>query len=252
MDINMKRKPLIIIQARLNSSRYPRKILSLISDVPSIVYQYRRIQENSGTSNMVVAIPNTSDNDQLNNLLRHYNIPVFRGHATNVLSRFIECANWHESTVIVRVNGDCPLISPSTITKTLTTFFSIKDCNYVSTILDSSFPLGEHCECFDLKSLEFAQNNLSPSAEECEHVTPILYNNSKYFKCFPVVNSDFGYFNPKMRLCIDYPEDLVFIHSLLKRLPTEGFELADIVKVVNEYPELVGINSQYMKDRTIL
>ena len=247
----MKREPLIIIQARLNSTRYPKKVLSLLDGIPLIVYQYQRIFKNIPTGNIVVAIPNTSDNHALNDLLCLHNIPVFRGHPTNVLKRYIQCANYYDSNIIIRVNGDCPLISPSSIINTLETFTQSPSCDYASTILDNSFPLGEHCECFDLDTLVYAYDNFNPSIKECEHVTPVLYNNRNFFKCIPVKNSSLIPFNLNIRLCIDYPEDLLFIESLLRRLPRNSFDLADIVEAIDKEPHLVNINSQYMKEKTV-
>jgi len=247
----MTSEPLIIIQARLDSCRLPRKTLALIDGLPSIVYQYRRVRQSNKINNIVVAIPDTQQNNDLEDVLTDYHVPVYRGHPSNLLNRYIECASFYKSQTILRINGDCPLISASSIDKTFETYINASNAHYTSTILDNSFPLGEHCECFALESLIYAKASLNPTEMDCEHVTPILYNNPKVFTCLPVKHPNLQHYNQLIRLCVDYPEDLLFVRALLKKAKDASFDLMDIIRMIDDNPELLRFNSHLIKDRRV-
>ena len=56
---------LIIIQARLGSTRFKQKVIKPITKYPSIVYQYKRIEKIKKYAKIVVAIPNNENNTEL-------------------------------------------------------------------------------------------------------------------------------------------------------------------------------------------
>ena len=242
-------KTILIIQARLGSSRFPSKVLLPIKNKPSIIYQYNRIKNCNYIKNIIVAIPDNKENDLLDEILRKENIPVFRGNENNVFNRFINCADLYKAENIIRINGDCPLISPKTIECIVNLFNENLSYDYLSTTLDESFPIGEHVEIFKLSSIKKAAL-LNLSSADMEHVTPVFYNNNMHFKTLKY-ESKLSY-PKKLRLCIDYPEDYEFISKLVNYFPDDyNFELEDIINIVNKHPELMDINSFYNKSRTI-
>ena len=72
--------------------------------------------------------------------------------------------------LVVRLNGDCPLISLSTIEQCINAFDK-NNVDYISTTLNN-FPLGEHVEAHN-ESLKRA-SKLRLNEQEMEHVTPIF------------------------------------------------------------------------------
>ena len=245
----MTQKVSVFIQARVTSSRFPGKVLKEIGQLPSIVYQYNRALRSKLADNISVLIPNNKENDILEKTLIKYHIPYFRGDEENVAQRFIDAANFYGSDTIVRINGDCPLISASTIDTTISAFEKDKTIDYASTILDNSYPLGEHCECFYLHSLLQGLDEFKINKAYAEHVTPIFYNNQSIFKCKAV--SYQKSIPDDLRLCIDYPEDYIFIKQVLSHLADkDNFELEDIIEIVNCHPDLISANSKYQKSKT--
>ena len=55
--------------------------------------------------------------------------------------------------------------------------------DYVSNILDTTYPSGLHIEIMNFKSLKIAHENASKASER-EHVTPYIYNNPKNLNFF--------------------------------------------------------------------
>lgn len=238
----------IFIQARLTSTRFPNKVIQDIQGLPSIVFQYRRVKRSFLASHIVVIIPDDADNDHLADILDKYCINYFRGHPDNLIQRFMEAAAFYSSEIIVRLNGDCPLISSSTIDATISTFTSRDQVDYCSTTLDKAFPLGEHCEAFLYSSLLNAISRFEISKDVAEHVTPVFYNNLDFFNCLSV---PFAYkFPQNLRLCVDYHEDLHFVRTLLSLFPKKSYlDLLEIIEMVEKNPSLLGINSHFQKDR---
>lgn len=244
----MKQKISIFIQARVTSTRLPGKVLKDINQLPSIVYQYNRVIKSKLADHIAVVIPNDNENDVLANTLLQYKIPHFRGEADNVLQRFIDSALYYGTTTIVRINGDCPLISSSTIDNTIKKFQQDDTVDYASTILDATYPLGEHCECFYLSSLIKGLLTFQINNDYAEHVTPLFYNNREIFNCIAVSYEIDVPVN--LRLCIDYPEDYIFIKELVSRLTHyKIFDLVDIIHVVEKYPALLEINGNHIKSK---
>ena len=83
---------LVIVQARMSSTRLPGKVLELVNGMPVIYWQIERIKKSSMNLRIVVATSNDASDDQLVNFLISKNIEVFRGSLDNVYSRFIEVA----------------------------------------------------------------------------------------------------------------------------------------------------------------
>ena len=238
---------LLIIQARLTSSRLPRKVLLPICDRPAVVYLYERLKVLAGVVRIVVAIPEDKDNNELARELEVHNVPYLRGAATDVFARFKMCIGIYAPRMIIRVNADCPLLSPSTVERSIAVMNSMGDLDYVSTTLDDAFPVGEHVECFTSTAFDKSEKFLDSAAYR-EHVTPAIYNNPDRFSCQALL-SEVSY-PSGLRLCVDYFEDYRFISSIAEHFsPRIDFDLSSIVDYVSENPRLLKINNQYSKSR---
>ena len=87
----MALRTLVIIQARVNSTRLPRKVLRTINGLPMIYHVIRRVQQLGFP--IVVATPDDPG-----------------GPEDDVLTRFCRVAQAHPTvTRFIRITGDCPL-----------------------------------------------------------------------------------------------------------------------------------------------
>lgn len=66
----------IIIQARLTSTRLPKKILLNLGENNSIDFLIHRLSKCENVSEIIFAIPNTSENDELETFLRKENANI--------------------------------------------------------------------------------------------------------------------------------------------------------------------------------
>jgi spore coat polysaccharide biosynthesis protein SpsF len=127
--------PGIIIQARLGSSRFPRKILHEIDGkrLLDIVYE----QCTSTELPVVLAMPigDKTDEIKIN--------PIFFGAGNDVISRFYHCAKKFEFDPVIRVCADAKLIYSDLILQQLENYNNYKHLTY-----------GNFCEVFSFKQLE--------------------------------------------------------------------------------------------------
>lgn len=117
-----KLAPLAIVQARIGSQRLPRKMLLRVAGKPLIWFAWNAAVRAFGRENVVIAMPATPENDELETevLSMDAGVLTFRwdGPEWDVLGRFWHCAHvyrWHPDSVIVRVTPDDPFKDPGTM-----------------------------------------------------------------------------------------------------------------------------------------
>ena len=240
----------IIIQARMGSTRLPGKVLEILgSDLtPLLLYVYKRVKRSKKVDQFIIATSTDQKDDPIYELALENNISVFRGSENNVLKRFYDTAKENKLTTIIRINADCPFIDPVIIDLMIDLWRKNSDLDYLSTILNETFPLGMHIEIFSFDALADANINATLD-EEKEHVTPYIYNNSKFNK----LSYDSEKNLSKYRLTIDFPEDLVFARKVIKILESEnlGYSIEELISVLEKNPYLTEINSEYKKRQFI-
>ena len=239
---------LVICQARMESQRYPSKILSSFCGQRMLIFQLARLDQCKYP--VMVALPNTPDN--VNNvkplLDRHeYSAAFVNGDPNDVLGRYYHVAAYYQTCAdqgydaIVRVTGDCPLIDPHVINDCVA-YFRAGHYDHVGLALE--WGDGFDCEVFSLAALENAYHHATLPSER-EHVTPYIYHHPDLFRLgtFPCP-LDLSW----MRCSVDTPEDMEMIDSLARMcLTLRGFHFTwqDIWQVASQYPRY----EQYMRRR---
>ena len=84
---------ILIIQARLGSKRFRNKVIRKINQNTLIEILLKRISK-SPLYKVVVAIPDTIENDKLFKILKKKEIEVFKGDENDVLSRYYYAAKY--------------------------------------------------------------------------------------------------------------------------------------------------------------
>jgi len=103
----MQKNVVAIIQARLTSTRLPKKILAPIEGKPMIEHVIDRVKKAMFIKKIVVASPQK--------LPLELDVPIFYGSEDDVLSRYYFCAKKYRAEIIVRITSDCPLLDPTII-----------------------------------------------------------------------------------------------------------------------------------------
>lgn len=161
---------MIIVQARMGSTRLPGKVLLPLGDTTVIGFMLRRIH----LEELTVTIPNgSSDNPLADQLTNEYGYCVCRGSENDVLARFYDAAG--DDGMIVRLTADCPFVDPDLVSKGID-LFDGGGYDYLST----SHPERRVTRGFDVEI--FSREALVRAHFECgdaqhrEHVTQHFYD----------------------------------------------------------------------------
>ena len=109
-------KTILIVQARMNSSRLPGKILMpLVKKLPLIGVLLKRLNKLNKVDKVIVATSKNKENDILVNYLKEKNFAYFRGNENDTLKRFYDASKKNNAKTIIRITADCPLTDPKLI-----------------------------------------------------------------------------------------------------------------------------------------
>lgn len=235
----MKKGVSIIIQARMGSSRLPRKIFEDILGKSILWHVINRVSKSKYCDEVIVATTNNVNDDAVEKYCIDNNMKCFRGAEEDVLDRYYRCAKKYNCKDIVRITADCPLHDASVIDRVIETYLG-QQYDYVSNTLEYTYPDGLDVEVFSFKVLEEAWKNAIYSSER-EHVTPFIRNNNKYKKFN--VKSDEQY--PIYRLTLDCIEDYELINKVYNCFGRYNFSLDETVGFLKSNPELLKLNENY-------
>jgi spore coat polysaccharide biosynthesis protein SpsF len=233
---------LSIIQARYSSSRLPGKVLKPILGKPMLLRQIERINRAKRIDRLVVATSVDKSDNEIENICRINNIVCFRGSLDDVLDRFYQAALQYNPEHIVRLTGDCPLADPEVIDAIIKMHVE-GGYDYTSNCIKMTFPDGLDTEVFTFKALRVAwEEACLPSHRE--HVTQFFHKNPERYQLGSYTNNvDLSH----LRWTVDEELDFILVTKIYEALYPEksDFTTEDILKLLDEKPELKTINSAY-------
>lgn len=228
-----------ILQARMQSTRLPGKILKPLLSQPMLYRQIERITRCHKINQLVVATSDQLEDDAVVDVCTPINVPVYRGKLHDVLDRYYHAALAFDAQQIVRLTADCPLTDPSLI-DSLITFHLQGNFAYSSNAIDRTYPRGLDAEIFSILTLTTAWQE-AKLASQREHVTSFIYNNPQKFPMGVYKDSqDLS----KLRWTVDYAEDFELITKIYEDLypKNPAFTTQDILQLLAQRPELIKIN----------
>ena len=225
---------LVILQARMSSRRLPGKVLLILNDKPMIYWQIKRILRAKSITKLVVAISEHPSDDILANYLDEIAQEYIRGPLDNVLERFIQANKLYNPQNIVRITGDCPFVMPEIIDSVVSLFNETK-FDYVSNVVDLTFPDGLDVEVFNANILEKLTNYPLSSVEK-EHVTLGILNRKDDFIIGNYSNSkNLSHY----RWTVDTAEDFNFVSKIFANFRSSevAFTFDEIQRFIENNPE---------------
>lgn len=230
-------KTVAFIQARMSSSRFPGKVLAELDGRPMIGFMVDRVRQAETLDEIVVLTSVDASDDALAETLSRLSIPFFRGDLNDVLNRYVQAAATFEPTTVVRLTGDCPLSDPSII-DAVVRLRAETSADYASNIDPPTFADGWDVECCTRDALERAGREAARPAER-EHVTLWMRSNEANLHR---VNYIGLVDTSRLRLTVDYPDDLEVVRHLVRLMHKRNFDQFDMLRCLNAHPELLGGN----------
>lgn len=245
MSIPDHLRPVVAItQARISSTRLPRKVLLEVAGETLLWWHLTRLQRARTLDRIVVATTAEPGAEEIVAIADRLGLASLRGALDDVLARFGAAAALAGARTIVRVTSDCPLIDPVLVDRAVEAYAETwPDCRYLS--LDvGTYPRGLDCEVFDRAGLDEAMA-LAVEPAEREHVTPYL----RQPRFAPRHLAPEGAVAPH-RWCVDTPEDFALIERILGVLgDLPGFGWREVAQLVEARPDWQALNAAVAQKR---
>lgn len=229
-----------IIQARINSDRFPVKVFARFSDGSVVLERVIKQVLFSEMIDKVVVATNYISFSSISSFVQSNfkDVTVISGPDDDVLERFVSCLRIFDNVdTVVRITADNPLTCPK--------FIDYAICKHLEENADLThflgIPLGTGVEVINPNVL-FKVSELTYDPYDREHVTPFIYKNREIFK---VVEPMFEVGNfQDFRVTIDTKEDLEFVNNILRLL---GYKMPvyveDIISIYPEFTEALSARS---------
>jgi glutamate-1-semialdehyde aminotransferase/spore coat polysaccharide biosynthesis protein SpsF (cytidylyltransferase family) len=229
-----------IVQARMESSRFPGKVMAEIHGLPMIRRVVDRLRGAASIDLVVVAISDRPADDELADYCAAHAVECFRGSSDDVLDRFYRAALRYSAGAVARITGDCPLVDPRVVDRVVETFRRTGD-QYVTNTLRGTYPDGLDVEVFSFDALAQAWRDARRPAER-EHVTPYIRTSGRF--TVRDVESEVDCSARDLRWTVDHPADLEFVRAVYRHLAAKPgiFGMADVLALLDREPSLLEMN----------
>jgi spore coat polysaccharide biosynthesis protein SpsF len=205
-----------IVQARMNSHRFPGKMMQDLEGAPVMEWVLHRTARARLLDGVVLATTEQAADDPLVEVGQRLGVGIFRGDENDVLGRFARAAEISKAETVVRICADRPLVDPGIIDLAIRTFDDVKPDLAFNHISEGSerWPRGFGAEVLSAELLASMDHN-AKAPDDREHVTIYAWKHRDQYriapaKCPPELDPGM----PDLKLDLDTPEDLQRLRKL--------------------------------------
>tara|TARA_B100000795_G_scaffold205792_1_gene159296 strand:- start:11993 stop:12754 length:762 start_codon:yes stop_codon:yes gene_type:complete len=233
---------LLIIQARLGSTRLQGKVLLPIEGKPLLQRIVERLGNSDIVDQIIIATSNKEIDTPIEDFARNLNVMCYRGSENDVLDRYYRAAQSVQSSAndtIIRVCADNPLHHSDVMDFVLNQFEQgdydyFSNSNYEPDFLEDGFDV----EVFRYWLLEKTWREATLPSDR-EHVCPYMKNPTQYKCGWKKYRKEYQF-----KLSVDTSEDLEAVRTIYKALlpVNPNFGIDDVLNLLNIKPEILAIN----------
>lgn len=239
-------KIMIIIQARMTSTRLPGKVLLPIGKKPALQIMIERLKE--WRENIIIATTNDSSEAPIVACCNTLGIRYFRGDTDNVLARYYQAARTFGAEPedgIMRLTSDCPLVDYDLCSDIIRTF-QTQAYDMVSLGPHSGFPRGLDCCIFRYRVLEETYLQAT-DARDKEHVTLGMGKFSRLHRHTIHAPEDLSHY----RLTMDEQDDYRAISEIYRLFGYQSdFNYKALISLLKNNPYILDIN-KHVAQKTV-
>ncbi|RTE07934.1 cytidylyltransferase domain-containing protein [Paenibacillus whitsoniae] len=232
-------KTVMIIQARMGSSRLPGKVLLPLGKTVVLDYVVQRCRNVQGVDEVIVATSVLAPDDAIAAWCEQNEVICFRGSEDDVLSRYYMCAAAYDPDYVIRVTADCPFVDYEMASGLIQ---QMKQERVDILDLVGDVPRGLTVEIVAFSALE-TMYNVGKELRHREHVTYYAYEHREQFtrKSYPVSTP---LLHPELRITLDTEED----YALCKRIGDHFRDnmlvsSEDVVEFLLQNPDVAALNA---------
>ncbi len=232
-----------IIEARMNSSRLPGKILYKANNKPFLWHLIKRLKKVTQINQIILATTKNPIDNILVKEAKKNKIKFYRGEEDNVKKRVLDAAKKFNVKNIVGITSDCPIIDINLISQVIDTF-KINNVEFVSNCDFRSYPDGMDVAVYKIQALQKSYK-LTKSKYYREHVTLFMKHNKKIFKQINIVAPS-NIFLPNLGLTLDEYKDYILLKKVIEyfyKRKNFYFTCDEVVKLLKIKKNWSRINS---------
>lgn len=238
-----------IVATRMTSTRLPGKVMMDLAGKSALVHLIERLQRSKYLHQIILATTTNSQDDIVVQTAHETGVLHYRGSEQDVLQRTVQAAEAFDTEFIVQITSDCPLIDPETVDTVIEKMLQQPYLDYVGTQLVRTYPLGYSVEIFRSRLLSEVEK-LTQDPRCREHTALYIYEHPELYR---LSNVEAPYFlrHPEYRLTLDTSEDYQLIKNVYEALYPHNpeFNLNDVVRHLEKYPELTAINRHIVQKK---
>jgi len=170
---------MVIIQARMSSTRLPGKVLELINGQPILGILAERCASAVGEEQVIIATSAENSDKPIVEFANSRGLQYCCGSLDNVYERFTKTIMEFKLDNFVRVCADSPFLDPELISTAILKFNEY-DVDLVTNIFPRSYPKGQSVEVIRAKTF-LNRSFCLLDGFSSEHVTQTFYQNSHRF-----------------------------------------------------------------------
>ena len=243
-----KKKIGAIVEARMNSTRLPGKILMDIGNKPSLKHTTDRLALVKEIDEIIIATTTNKNDDVVEIFCKKNNISCFRGSENNVLNRVLKASYKFDIDIIVEITGDSVFVDHQIISEAITEYLNGNNDFVANCVSEPMYIAGFDARVFATHLLQEIEKKIVDD-EDFEHVTSYIWKNPSKFSIKNIAP-------PKLLesgsifLGLDTTEDLKLLREIYKALGKEDlyFNGEEIVKFLKNNNEIAKINDNIKRN----
>lgn len=229
---------IVIIQARMGSSRLPGKILKPLSDVDVLTYDIARCRAIHGVSEVIVATSSLPQDDAIAKWCELNQVAYFRGSEDDVLDRYVQCAKMYKPDYVMRVTSDCPFVDYEMATEMV----ELMHCEQKDIVLlEGEIPRGLAVEIIAYNAL-LKIHEVGKEPRHREHVTYYAYEFVEQFETVKY-SVPANRQAPELRITLDAEEDYEMLVKVAKHFNDPLVSSVTVIDYLKATPEVAKINA---------
>lgn len=224
----------IIIQARLGSKRYPRKILAPLAGKTVLEQIMNRCRKSQlAGKHVVVACPEGEGEE----IYTHTGIAPYEGPENDLLTRFLGAARQMDLDVAIRVTADCPLVCPEMI-DLMTAQMNMNECSAAVNWIPRTWPDGADLDVWGREELERLDGRFKTPRQREWWATEAAHKHTRDIGFFQNMKENWS----RYRVTLDYPEDMHVVRSIYHAQGNSCWPWTVIVKWLDRHPAVREYN----------
>ncbi|EGQ27055.1 spore coat polysaccharide biosynthesis protein SpsF [Sporosarcina newyorkensis 2681] len=238
-------KTIVIIQARMGSTRLPGKIVKPLGTTDVLTYVTSRCQQIKHIEDVIVATSTLLQDDAVETWCQKNGVTCFRGSEEDVLDRFVQCAKLYNPDYVMRVTADCPFVDYE-LASAIVEMMEYERKDLVS--LAGNLPRGLAVELLSYQSLL----TIHEKGHEPRHREHVTYYANEYEEEFTraIYKVPSNRLYPELRITLDTEEDYALCLAIANHFKDELIPSEEVIQFLLDHPEIAKLNA-YIEQKSV-